>query len=200
MVLSVWHNKRQSHRGKWYSQKVWSKFIKPFSSYVQLRHVAPPTGRNARRRATVQDTMVEQIYELRGFIALVRIPNMSFLTQIVSELWSKPVLARGAAHRRAAPRNRFKNPKRIIYTIWAYIISKPHVIPSNGSWVMLHSAILLRTKKTNGKTFTNLPPSKPLVSILYFTKVASLRSDSCGSVKNRAKIRQSVHELCVATT
>ena len=64
----------------------------------------PPSRLNARRRATVQDTMLAQYYELRGFITLVRIPNMSFVTQILIENGRKQVFGfapRDGARRRA---------------------------------------------------------------------------------------------------
>ena len=63
----------------------------------------PPSRLNARRRATVQDTMLGQFYELFGFITLVQIPNMSFVTQIVIEKRRKQVFGfaprDGARHR-----------------------------------------------------------------------------------------------------
>ena len=136
--------------------KIWSKFIKPFSSYAQKCHVArrrapPPSRLNARRRATVQDTMLGQFYELFGFITLVQIPNMSFVTQIVIEKSRKQVFGfapRDGARRRATT----SQPPKGTFPCHTETISwRPHENPTNRFWVML-STDIQTNKQTNKQT------------------------------------------------
>ena len=129
-------------------------------------------GGGGKRR--IRDTTKCCVYVLFRIIAWVCIRNFNFLSQTVQELWSKPVLARGAARRRAPPRDRLKNPKRHIYTIWAYIISKTAC--DSIKWFMSYAvhSHFPRTKKKRKKNYCSSPLAN--VKFQYWTSPKSVAS------------------------
>ena len=102
---------------------------------------------------------------------------MSFVTQIVIEKLAKTSFWLCAARRRAAPRDNFKNPKRHIYTIWAYILSKTG---SNSMQPFMRSAVykILGQKKINTNCrksrFSRLLENSELYVKLHQSRLASL--------------------------